>query len=277
MISEYTPARLLIFCQSMSKSVTRENQLAKQPADGIMVRTMAVRHLSAFVVAEHAHQWHQLIYASEGVMWVHTAEGEWVVPPNRAVWVPAGIRHSIEMSGTVLVQTLYVHPSVKVVLPKQCSAVNISPLMKELILYTITLGALDRHKPLMARLMAFLFDQLQALPTIALQLPLPVDDRARQVVAWLRKHPEDNGSIKKLAKRVSTSVRTLERVFQKENGMTIGKWRMQLRLLQALRLLANRRSITEVALDVGYDSTSAFIAAFKRIFGTTPGRYFAND
>lgn len=240
-----------------------------------MVRTMAVRHLSAFVVDEHAHQWHQLIYASEGVMWVHTAEGEWVVPPNRAVWVPAGVVHSIEMSGTVLVQTLYVHPSVKAALPKQCSAVNVSPLMKELILYTISLGALDRTKPLMARLMAFLFDQLQALPTMALQLPLPFDERARQVVSWLRTHPEDNGSIKKLARRVCTSVRTLERVFQKETGMTIGKWRVQLRLLQALRLLANRRSITKVALDVGYDSTSAFIAAFKRIFGTTPGRYFA--
>jgi len=159
-------------------------------------------------------------------------------------------------------------------LPQRCCAVNISPLVRELILYTISLGALDRDKPMMARLMAFLFDQLSVLSTIALQLPSLKDERARRLVEWMRSHPEDNGSIKKLARRAATSVRTLERVFQKETGMTLGKWRMQLRLLQALRLLASDRSITEVALAVGYDSTSAFIAAFKRIFGTTPGRYF---
>lgn len=258
----------------MSKKRHPEKAGRSDPEKGIQVRSMAVRHSSPLVIAEHSHDWHQLIYASEGVMWVHTAEGEWVVPPNRAVWVPAGVRHSIEMSGTVLIQTLYVHPSAKAALPRRCAAVNVSPLLRELILYSISLGSLDQSKPLMARLAAFLLDQLCILPAIALQLPSPQDKRAKSVVNWMRSHPEDNGSIKKLARRSSTSVRTLERVFQKETGMTIGKWRTQLRLLQALCLLANRQSITKVALAVGYDSTSAFIAAFKRIFGTTPGRYF---
>ena len=99
--------------------------------------------------------------------------------------------------------------------------------------------------------------------------------RAKRAATWMRAHPDDPGSLKQMAKRVSTSVRTLERLFQKETGMTFGKWRQQLRLLQALRLLAAGQPITTVALSVGYESASAFIAAFKHFFGTTPARYFS--
>ena len=87
------------------------------------------------MIAPHAHDWHQLIYASEGVMWVHTAQGEWVVPPNRAVWVPAGVEHGIEMTGTVFVQTIYLAAGLADELPDRCCAVNVSPLLRELILH----------------------------------------------------------------------------------------------------------------------------------------------
>ena len=210
-------------------------------------------------------------------MWVHTAHGDWVVPPNRAVWVPAGVEHvehGIEMAGTVLVQTLYLAASTSHALPQRCCAVNISPLLRELIRHTITLGMLNRKVPAQARLLGFLLDQLSALPTIPLQLPMPLDERAKHSAQWMRSHPADPGLIKQMAKRVMASPRTLERLFVKETGMTFGKWRQQLRLLQALRLLAAARPVTAVASAVGYDSTSAFIAAFKQFFGTTPARYF---
>ena len=90
----------------------------------------------------------------------------------------------------------------------------------------------------------------------------------------LRAHPDDAGLIKSVARRVATSARTLERIFQEETGMTFGRWRQQLRLLQAMRLLAAGRPVTAVALEVGYESPSAFIAMFKRTLGTTPHRYF---
>jgi quercetin dioxygenase-like cupin family protein len=80
-------------------------------AANIVVRTFAVRHWTNHTIAPHSHDWHQLIYASEGVMWVQTVQGDWVVPPNRAVWVPAGVEHGIELAGTVLVQTLYLLPA----------------------------------------------------------------------------------------------------------------------------------------------------------------------
>lgn len=233
-----------------------------------------MRHLHGYQIPPHSHDWHQLIYASEGVMWVHTAAGDWVVPPNRAVWVPAGVEHSIDMVGQVLIQTIYLANNISRSLPDHCCAVNVSPLLRELVRHTIATGTLNRRVPVQARLLAFLIDQLSTLPTIPLQLPLPADERACSAVAWLRAHPEEPGLIKQLAKRVGTSARTLERLFQRETGMTFGKWRQQLRLLHALRLLAAGRPVTSVALDVGYDSASAFIAMFRRTLGTTPNRYF---
>lgn len=242
--------------------------------DECLVRSLAVRHYAASHVPEHAHDWHQLIYASEGVMWVFTPGKEWVVPPSRAVWVPAGVHHSMELSASVLIQTLYINPVVSAPLPTECSAVNISPLLRELILHTISLGYLKESHPVHASLIPFLLHQLGDLQSAELFLPMPRDERALRVVHWLRKHPDERASMKQLARHAVTGVRTLERLFQHETGMSLGKWRMQFRLLQAVRLLSSRNvSITEVALAVGYDSPSAFIVAFKRFFGTTPSQY----
>jgi AraC-like DNA-binding protein len=210
-------------------------------------------------------------------MSVHTAQGTWVVPPHRAVWVPAGVTHQIEMSGSVLFQTLYLDPSLSSQLPRDCCSVNVSPLLRELILLAVSLGMLDRAIPTQARLIGVLLDQLEVLPTIPLQLPLPRDRRALRVAAWLRENPESAESLKRLAKRGGGSVRTIERLFRTETGMTFGKWRQQLRLLRALTLLASGTPVTTAALDVGYDSTSAFIAMFKRALGTTPNRYFIHE
>lgn len=252
-------------------SVVQPRQIVEH---NVLVRSFAVRHQTGHTIPAHAHDWHQLIYASEGVMWVHTAQGDWVVPPNRAVWVPAGVEHGIELTGRVLVQTLYLATQLDSAVPAQCAAVNVSPLLRELILHIITLGVLDERIPAQARLMGVLVDQLNVLPTIPLQLPLPTDERAKRAVDWLRTHADDPGLIKQMAKRVATSPRTLERIFRDETGMTFGRWRQQLRLLHAMRLLAGGQPVTSVALEVGYESPSAFVAMFRRTLGTTPRRYF---
>jgi AraC-like DNA-binding protein len=259
----------------MSRKRQVRGSIRNEAASRVVVRSFAVRHFRDHVIENHAHDWHQLIYASEGVMWVHTAQGDWVVPPNRAVWVPAGVEHGIELTAKVLVQTIYLAAGISAELPRQCCAVNVSPLLRELIVHTVKLGNLDESIPSRARLIGFLIDQLSVLPAIALQLPLPADERARRAVAWLREHPDDPGLIKSVARRACSSARTLERLFRQETGMTFGKWRQQLRLLQAMQMLAAGRPVTAVALEVGYNSPSAFIAMFKRTLGTTPHRYFA--
>lgn len=163
----------------MSKKRQSSRHGQNEDASGTTVRSFAVRHFHDHVIASHSHEWHQLIYASEGVMWVHTAAGDWVVPPNRAVWVPAGVEHGIELTGEVLVQTIYLATGIPGDLPRHCSAVNVSPLLRELIVHTVKLRSLDQSEPAHARLIGFLVDQLSVLPTIPLQLPLPRDIRAR--------------------------------------------------------------------------------------------------
>src|SRR5271168_2554866 len=261
----------------MSKKRHNAARPGRDVEDGIVVRSFAARHFNGHVIPPHTHDWHQLIYASEGVMWVHTAQGDWVVPPNRAVWVPAGVEHGIEMTGSVFVQTLYLSTGLAGKLPKRCCAVNVSALLRELIRHIVTLGMLHKRDPVRARLIGVLLDQLSVLPTIPLQLPWPSDERAQRAAAWVRRHLDDPSSTRQVANKALLSVRTLERLFQKETGLSFGKWRQQLRLLHALRLLAAGRPVTTVALEVGYESASAFIVMFKRTLGVTPHRYFASS
>jgi AraC-like DNA-binding protein len=240
------------------------------------VRTFCFRHSSGYVIPAHSHDWHQLIYATEGVMTVYTAQGSWVIPPHRAVWVPALVEHSIEMGGSVLMQTVYFSASLSRSFPGGCCAVNVSPLLRELIVHTVKLGMLDRAVGAHSRLIGVLLDQIEMLPIVPLQLPMPKDPRARRVAAWLQEHHDAPGLLKHVRKPAGCSKRTLERLFLSETGLTFGKWRQQMRLLHALRLLASGQSVTTVALEVGYDSPSAFIAMFRRSLGATPGGYFTS-
>jgi AraC-like DNA-binding protein/mannose-6-phosphate isomerase-like protein (cupin superfamily) len=246
----------------------------KDLEDQVVIRSMAVSYSSGYALPAHTHDWHQLIFASEGVMNIHTGVGSWVVPPQRAVWVPAGIEHSVEMSGTVSMRTLYFRRGPRS-LSAECSVVNVPPLLRELILHAVRIGMLSRTVASHRRLAGVILDQLTAVPTLPLQLPMPRDPRARRVTEMLLRSPDHSGSLNDLTKEAGASKRTLERLFHAETKMTFGRWRQQLRLLHALRLLAAGASVTEAASSSGYDSTSAFISMFKKALGTTPRRYYA--
>ena len=112
--------------------------------DLLDIRSYAVELSTAHKIYKHSHDWHQLIYASRGVMTVNTSSGSWVVPSRRVVWVPAGIEHEVEMSASVSVRTLYLRPGLSEVLPKNCCVVNVSRLLRELILRTVEIGMLNR-------------------------------------------------------------------------------------------------------------------------------------
>ncbi len=240
----------------------------------LLVRTLAVGYAPGTELDRHSHDWAQLVYASEGVMTVQTEEGTWVVPSERAVWIPAGVGHSIAMSGRVSMRTLYIEPRLVRSLPPRCCVVAVPALLRHLILHVMTIGALRREVSEHRRLVAFLLDQLRLLPAAPLDLPLPRDARALRVAARLRDEPGDTTRVDSIARQAGASRRTLERIFQNETGMSLGRWRQQARLLQAMRLLAGGESVTSTALEVGYESVSAFIAAFSSTLGTTPGRYY---
>lgn len=244
------------------------------PETGIAIRSLALRFSSGHRIEAHEHPWAQLIYATRGVMTVDTEDGTWVVPPQRAVWVPANVEHEIESTGPVSMRTLYLRPGLSSSLPDACCVVNVSPLLRELVLRTVKLGYLDERIPVQARLVGVLLDQIGEFHAVPLELPLPTDPRARRVADRVRADAAGSRSLTALARGSGASRRTLERLFQKETGMSFGRWRQQLRLLCALRRLAAGVPVTTAALDVGYESTSAFIEMFRRALGTTPGRYF---
>jgi AraC-like DNA-binding protein len=208
-------------------------------------------------------------------MTIHTSRGSWVVPPHRAAWIPAGVEHSVQMSGTVSMRTLYLLPRLSKSLPKDCCTVNVPPLLRELILDAVSREMLRRRIPSESRLIDVMLDQIEALPAAPLQLPMPRDARACRVAELLKANPAESRPLEQLVKQAGASPRTIERIFRSETNMAFGKWRQRLRLLHALRLLAADQPVTNVALETGYDSTSAFISMFRRELGTTPSRYHA--
>ncbi len=240
----------------------------------LLVRTLAVGYPSGAVLKRHSHPWAQLVYAFEGVMTVQTEQGTWVVPAHRAVWIPGGVEHSVAMSGWVSMRTLYVAPRLARTLPSRCCVVAVAPLLRELILHAVARGPLRGDLAEHRHLIDFLVDQLRELPAAPLELPVPRDARALRVALRLREEPGLAEPVEVLARVAGASRRTLERLFRKETGMSLGRWRQQARLLEAMRLLAQGEPVTSIALEVGYESPSAFIATFRAVLGTTPGRYY---
>jgi AraC-like DNA-binding protein len=241
------------------------------------ISTLTHDYAAGHVVPSHFHDRDQLVYASRGVMTVRTSAGTWVVPTHRAVWIPAAVPHTITMSGTVAMRTLYFRPRLSKSLPRDCCVVNVPPLLKELILHACTLASLKKTIKWQGNLICVIIDQLEVIQMIALQLPNPSDPRAIRVADVLLADPSDRRPLTRICKIAGASKRTVERLFQEDVGMTFGKWRQQLRLMQAMRLLAEGAKVTHAALESGYSTPSAFISMFRKALGTTPTAYFRTD
>src|SRR6478609_11853044 len=89
-------------------SLTRQNV---RDIDGFPVRGLAVTYRDRARLDRHTHLWAQLVYAATGTMRVSTPTAAWLVPPTRAIWVPGGVAHEIEMRGAVAMRTLYLAPA----------------------------------------------------------------------------------------------------------------------------------------------------------------------
>jgi AraC-like DNA-binding protein len=238
----------------------------------VLVRTFPATFPDDREIPSGTHEWDQLTYAAKGFMALRTADTRWLVPPHRAIWVPAGVEHQETMYGPVSVRSLFLAPAITAHLPRELRTFEISPLLRELILHTCRIGSLDQQVRAQGHLIAVLIDQLTTVSDVPLQLPWPRDPRAQRVADLLQ---QDAGahSTRALARKAGASIRTLERAFIRDTGMSFGEWRRRSRLLQAMRLLVRGSSVTDVALECGYASTSAFVSAFKTLFGLTPGQY----
>ena len=225
--------------------------------------------------AAHSHSCSQLIHTLSGVVEVHTALGTWMVPPGRGVWLPAKVEHSLRFIGGVKARTLFVDPLARADLPAQCQVVQISPLLRELILTSLTIppdylpGGRDE------RIMELLLDELRLLPTLPLHLPEPKEPELLVLCQQIRADLCASWELEDVAQRLDISSRTLSRRFQRETGLRFSDWVRQAKLLDAINQLAAGLSVIDVALALGYDSPSAFSAMFRRSLGVSPSEYFS--
>ncbi len=222
----------------------------------------------------HVHEDHQLAWAASGVLTVLTADATWVLPPTRALWIPAGLRHETASATRATMRTLYIRPGLFPVSwteTHQPTPVAASPLLAELIGY---LGGDDLDPAQRTHAESVLADLLKPVPVTTIQVRLPSGQPARQVAEALRANPADQRTLREWGREVGASERTLARAFAAGAGVPFGHWRALLRLQAALPMLAAGEPVTRVAGRVGYDTPSAFVAAFRRETGQTPAAYF---
>jgi AraC-like DNA-binding protein/quercetin dioxygenase-like cupin family protein len=248
--------------------------------DAHAVATMAKDYPDGTVIASHAHRRSQLVFASTGVMTVITPRDAWVVPPRRAVWMPAGFEHEIKASGVLRMRTLYFEPGTDVeqAFPRECSVIDVTPLMRELILRAVELDAANTGlQARLLRLIAVLLDEAKSMSVLSLHLPIPDDPRIAKICERLIADPSIDMTLEQWGRDVGASSRTVARQFLTGTGMTFAQWRQRARILASLPKLARGQTIVSVALDLGYESPSAFGAMFRRVLGSTPAGYFHSD
>jgi AraC-like DNA-binding protein len=226
----------------------------------------------------HTHEDHQLAWAASGVLTVLTAEATWVLPPTRALWIPAGLRHETASDGgRATMRSLYIRPGLfpaPWIEPQGAARptpVKASPLLAELIGY---LGQPGLDPGRRAHAETLLADLLTPVPVTTIAVRLPTSPTARRVAEALRAEPADRRTLRDWGREVGASERTLARAFTAEAGLPFGRWRTLLRLQAALSMLAAGDPVSRVAGRVGYDTASAFTAAFRRETGQTPSSFF---
>lgn len=229
----------------------------------------------------HYHDVEQLVYPSSGVLAISAAAGTWVVPPQRAVWIPAGVPHAHRAHGPVQMRTLAFSPSTDAeraakdqALPASPAVLEVSPLLREVIVALTSGGGTPYTARQRTTMEQVALDQLRRVGQLPVRLPALADDRLRAIAALLRADPAGERTLAEFGMVVGASERTLSRLFRQEAGMSFPQWRTQFRLQHALLLLADGTPVTATALACGWSNPSAFIETFRRSFGATPGKFF---
>lgn len=240
------------------------------------VVVLADDYPAGYVDHWHSHERSQLCYARSGVMSLVTDQTSFVLPPNRAVWLPAGMLHQVTCIGPVSVQVVYVDPA----LPAQpigCRLFEMSHLVRALIDEVLCFDHAYDEDGREGRIVQLMLDEIQRMPAEPFHAPMPADRRLRRVCDLILADPADPRDLDDWARVAGMGRRTLTRAFRQETGMGLSHWRQQVKLMAALSLLSSGRSVTSVAYDVGYESPSSFTAMFHRALGVPPSQYGAGD
>lgn len=250
----------------MSRYDLRYPDTIRREAAGFLVERDDVDAVS------HAHRKAELVHLISGNLTMESADGIWVVPPGRALWIPPGTAHSTLETGEVRARCIFFEPDLSPTFLPHCHLVFVHPLLEALLDRLTREDVEDGISPEREqRIVAVLLDELAAARTEPFHLPLPTDHRLKRIVQRLLERPSLQISIERWCAEIGTSPRTLSRLFRHEVGISFGKWRQQLHVQVALRELERGASVSAIAYALGYESASAFITMFKRNTGQTPG------
>jgi AraC-like DNA-binding protein len=241
------------------------------------VAAMAKSYPANYAGYLHSHERAQLLYAASGTMKLLSGGGCWIIPQQRAVWIPAGYPHQTGGIGPMEMRTLYIRedacPSVA---PQQPRMLAVSTLLRELVLRATKMPIEYDEQGHDGNLITALLGEIDWTPLHPVSLPPLQDTRLRAIEAALMKSPGDTRTLEEWAKRIGSSARTLSRLFRQEAQISFQTWREQVRTFAALPLLADGRPLTEIADALGYETAWSFTAMFKRVTGILPSRYFDN-
>lgn len=224
----------------------------------------------------HRHVRGQLFCIEQGLVQVRTPHGAWLMPPHRAGWIPAGVQHKVSVSGALSGWGLMLRPDAAAVLPAQPCVLGVSEVLRALVRRAAGWSLKDALQPEQERLCMVLLDEVRLARHELLHLPLPTERRLLQIAQRLIDQPEDPRTFAELASWAGLSARTARRHFVVQTGMSLARWRQHARLANALERLANGHAVADVADALGYATPSNFIAMFRREFGQSPGKYFAD-
>ncbi|UTH73736.1 helix-turn-helix domain-containing protein [Chromobacterium sp. IIBBL 290-4] len=254
-----------------------------------MTKTPALRVLRAtdeegnpFRLGSREYDWHshphgQLFCVENGLVYVRTPGGHWLLPPGRAGWIPPGMPHRIEIRGALRGWVAKAPPQACASLPVDPRVLGISDLMRELIRRISSWPMDHTANPAEERLLAVLLDEIRLAPVEPLHLPLPQDARLSKVAKRILEHPGESVALAGLAAEAGLSERNARRLFLAETGMKFIHWRQQARLCHAMARLAEGAAVAAISDELGYASPSNFIALFRRAFGVTPARFAAQE
>ena len=231
---------------------------------------MAKNFADGFEIAPHSHPRDQLIYAVSGLMRVSTQDESWIVPPDRAVFLPARMTHAISMRGDVEMRTLYIAHGAMPNWPSRATVMVVSPLLRELVLALIDEPLLYDKRGRGGAIVSLIVSEIARAPRLPLVIPMPHDPRLRRVCEQLLADPSDQRTLDGWSEISSASARTLARLFESELQLSFTAWRQRVRFHNALEAIAKDVAVERIALDNGYRSPSAFAAAFRAVMGQAP-------
>lgn len=240
------------------------------------LQTLSRRYEAGRQLPVHTHDRAQLLFATHGLMEVTTPAGRWLVPPQRAVWLPASVTHSVLMLTDVEMRTLYIesawiHPHSQALNLRHEFVVGVDPLLRGLVLTLFNREAHPEKVELAAKLV--LFELVEATDSTTF-IPMPCDVRARRIAELAMKDPKGLRSFEDLAHEAGVSQRTATRLFSAETHLTFKKWRQRARMMAAINALSREGArIKQIAAQLGFSSTASFTASFHEIMGVTPGHF----